>query len=35
MTDPKEQPFRLEFTSAALRDLEKLDLSIRRKISPD
>jgi mRNA interferase RelE/StbE len=35
MTDPKKPSFTLEFTPAALRDLEKLDPSIRRKVFSD
>ena len=32
MIDPKKPSFTLEFTPAALRELEKLDPSIRRKV---
>jgi mRNA interferase RelE/StbE len=35
MTDPKKPSFTLEFTSAAIRELEKLDLNIRRKVFSD
>jgi len=35
MTDPKKRSFTLEFTPAALRELEKLDLSVRRKVFSD
>ena len=31
MTDPKKPSYALEFTPAALRELEKLDPNIRRK----
>lgn len=35
MADPKNQSFTLEFTPAALRELEKLDPSVRRKVFSD
>jgi mRNA interferase RelE/StbE len=35
MTDPEKPSYTLEFTSAALRDLEKLDPSVRRKVFSD
>ena len=35
MAYPKTRSFTLEFTPAALRELEKLDLSVRRKVFSD
>ena len=35
MTDPTKPSYTLKFTSAAIRDLEKLDLNIRRKAFSD
>ena len=35
MTDPKKPPFTLNFTPAALRELGKLDLRVRRKVFSD
>ena len=35
MTDPRSPSYALEFTPAALRELEKLDLSVRRKVFSD
>jgi len=32
MTDPKRPLYTLEFTSGAIRDLERLDLHIRQKV---
>jgi mRNA interferase RelE/StbE len=35
MTEPKKSPYTLEFTPAAIRDLEKLDPSVLRKVFSD
>ncbi len=35
MTDPKKPSFTLEFAPAALRQLEKMDPSVRRKVFSD
>jgi mRNA interferase RelE/StbE len=35
MTDPKKPSYTLEFTSAAIRELEKLDPNIRRRAFSD
>ena len=35
MTDPEKPSFTLEFTPSALRELEKLDPSVRRKVFSD
>jgi mRNA interferase RelE/StbE len=35
MTDPKKASYTLEFTPAALRELEKLDPSVRSKVFSD
>jgi mRNA interferase RelE/StbE len=35
MTDPKKSLYTLEFTPAALRQLEKLDASVRRRVFSD
>lgn len=35
MTEPNRPSYTLEFTPAAIRDLEKLDLHVRRKVFSD
>ena len=35
MTDPEKPSFTLEFTPSALRELEKLDPGVRRKVFSD